>query len=471
MFPHIKTCVEKTIYMNRKTFFTILCLAFAAGTPGPCGAAVGGTYPSNLIDALRTALAQRGELNIEQFNVERAEAGIKEARGANLPSLNALTTVQRVKSYQDFSGVEVNAMYNNVAIPISVKSFTPGRQVYASVELSQSVYSGGLNGARIDEREAAKRSAQAHRDLMRNQIVLEVSNAYWDLYKAQIQGTMLSRRVEHAKLEAALAQEQVDQGHIAAIDLAAKKLAVETEEMELRSQARRVAERWRRLARAMGLEPQRDRDQPPPLLDGASGQIDAALADFRFTQAPELRVTQAELDGASARSLQFKSEFKPSIDVFARYAGIGRDNDTIHGALSNYGKDNLSVGIRLKWNLFDGYRSSARVTQAALEAGQLRLKLEMTRRELENDFQEKESVEANLQDELSLAIKQAELARSRLAIATKQWETQRISRVELDEAQLKEEEARNKVRIAEIDVRLARFAKLLAMPDRGGDRG
>ncbi|MEC5160915.1 MULTISPECIES: TolC family protein [unclassified Janthinobacterium] len=448
--------------MNKKILSKLLCLSLGAGAQGMAGAAPAIDYPTGFTDAIRLAQARRVELKIAGINVDSTDARIDEAKGANLPSLNAYSTVQRIKSYQDFSGVEVEAVVNNVTIPVDVRSVTPGYQIHAGLELSQALYSGGLNQARIDESLAVKRGVQAQQEIVRKKIVLEVSGAYWDLYKAQLKYALMERRVEHAKEAVTLAQDQLSKGRIAQIELTTKGLLVETAEIELRNQARRISDGRRRYVRAVGGDAVAERNGTSPPLNGRTEEIEALLADFRPAPSPEMLIAQADLDGVKARALQVESEYKPTIDLFARYNGIGRDNGNMGDAISRYGRDNLSIGVRFKWNLFDGYRSNARALKASLETEQVRLKLEQTRRELENDFQDKQSLEAELQDQLSLAIKQADVAQSELKIANKRWENRLISMVDLHGAQLRVEEAQDKIKVAQIDVMIARLAATLA---------
>jgi outer membrane protein len=171
------------------------------------------------------------------------------------------------------------------------------------------------------------------------------------------------------------------------------------------------------------------------------------------------------LESAQARVIQAKSEYKPTIDLFVRYSSIGRGENNFRDASRDYVRDRASIGVQLKWNLFDGNQKDQRVTQAHAVSEQMRLRMEQLRRDLQNDYQEKLSREADMHGQFLLAKKQLEFAQSQLKIARKRWETNLISMLQFHAAQLSVEDARSKVASIETDFLMARVATQLAHID------
>lgn len=450
--------------MNKKivALAVAACLATSSGNAS-CESS-DTLYPVKYIDAIRAALVNRPEIAMERANVERATARAAEARGAFLPSLDTFSTIQRIKSYKDFSGVDIHASFNNIDIPVSVKSTTPPYQISAGVELSYNIYSGGFKQARVSETLAMKSGADAQKAIAKKKVILDVTTAYWSLRKAQITHRMAERSLEYARDEASIVHDQFKQGNVARIEVDTKILAVQTRELELENTSRNLLNFQRRYSDAIGLiASSNNATNVPSLSDNASDiEIGRALSDFDITPALETIVAKADLESAMARVDQARSEYKPVVDMFIRHTGIGRGEGNFGDASSDFGKDSTVIGVRFKWNLFDGGQKNQRVVQANALAEQMQLKIEQTKRDLNSDLQEKSYREADLQGQLTLSTKQLELVQAQLKISKTRLETKQISILQYHAAQLATEDARDKVAYLEIDLLISRIGTKLA---------
>jgi outer membrane protein len=450
--------------MIKKHLILTFALATAAG--GAHATIPHADPPVTYADAVRMALSKRAEPLIEKLNIDKQAAGIDEAKAASLPSLDFSTTVQHVKSYQDFSGIEVNAVVDNTTIPVSVKAVTPGYLVQTGLSLTYNVYSGGLNQARVNEKLAAKQGALARLDAVRKTLVLEITSAYWELRKEQVLYRTALHSLAYAKESLSVARSRFEEGQIARIELEAIVLAAETREIELHDRLRHHRDRLRRYYHALGLD-QVAAPMDDALLKQLSSQalevdVDLLLSELGLARAPEGAIARANVAVAAARAEQAKSEYLPNVDLVASYGGIGRNN-SFSGMTSDYGRDAYRVGVRLKWNLFSGFGSNARASQASLERQLMQLKADQVQQDLEQSWQEKRSREEELKSQLTLAVKQSELAQAELQIAQHRSATQQASLLHLRAARLKAEEAANKATILQIDLLVASVsARLLA---------
>lgn len=419
-------------------------------------------YPLAFQDAIRLALANRLEGAIERTNIQSAEAHIEEAKGAYLPSLDVFSTLQRVKAYDDFSGVAVTATYAGVDIPVEVKKVTPGYQISGGLELTQNLYSGGARGARLDASRVAKLIAESTQALTRKKIVLDVVNAYWAFRKAQIACAASQRNLEFARKEVAVAAVQFQEGHISRIEVDAKTLMAETREIELRGAMRLQRDRQRRYLYVLGLDPDVQIAEQPRLNDEPS-RIDAdkVLASVGLMREPEIIKAQREFDEANARVREARADFEPKVDFFLRYSGIGRGNQNFGDAETDFGKESAVVGVRLKWNWFNGFQTASRVEQADLSAQQARLHIDLVQREIANELREKRSEEEDKSDQLLLARRQLELSRTQFLIAKKRRETDLISESQYDTTRLATEEANDKMADAEINLLVVSISRRL----------
>jgi outer membrane protein len=421
-------------------------------------------YPLKYTDAIRLALTQRSEMAIEKINLDKAAKQLDESRAGLMPTLDFYSDVQRIKSYDNFTGIQANAVYNGVNVPISVNSLTQPYEVKAGLELNYKAYTGGRVQAQLNESQAAVRKTRATAALVHKKLILDVTKVYWELQKMQILSKTVQQSLAHAQSVLKIAQVQFDSGKISQLDLDAQKLTVEIRDIEVRDLARRQAHAQHHYRNALGFEARPPGESQTQELSSAAHEIDldSFLVDLGLINSSEQDATLADIDAAQAQVLKVKSEFKPTLELFAGYGGIGRDSENVAGAFSAYGRDNFNMGFRLKWNLFNGHGSEARLSQALLAVQQTQLKAQQNKQSLSQAHQDQQSREEELKNQLLLLSKQAEFAQTELKISEKKLAHEKISTVQSHAAQLKAQEALDKVRLAQIDLFVARLEQRLA---------
>ncbi len=446
--------------MNKKTFNALLA---AGAILASHSAFADASLPASFKAAIQYALENRVELKIEDANLQSAEARIDEARGAFLPSLEAFSTVQRVHAYDEFSGVDINATFNNMNIPVTVKAARSPYQASAGVELNYNLYAGGAHEARLAEARSVRRAGQAQSAVTRRTVILDVAKAYWELRKAQISQRSAERRLQQAREEANVASERFDYGRIARVELEEKALDVAVREIDLRNTSRTTQDLQRRYAYALGTAAS---SAPSTLHDSAAEvDIDALLASLGLMREPEVAKAHAEIDSTRAQLDRINAEYLPTLDLFVRYSGVGRGESRVDELWSGFGRDAAMIGLRFKWNLYDGYRTDSRISQARAASEQARLRAEQAVREAERTWNDSLSQVSALQDRLTLAGKQAELCRLQESIARKRWETRSTPALHYHAAQVATEEAVSKVELLQIDLLLARLQSRLTQID------
>lgn len=442
--------------MNNRTFqhFAIWCLIATS-----CCALSDAAEASSFDAAIQQALANRPELGIERSKIQAAKSLVDEAKGVLLPSLNLFGTDQRIKAYDDFSGVTADAQFGGTIIPIAVLKSTSKYQVSYGLELNYNLYAGGGDVARIKEMSAAEESVRAQHDVIRKQVILDVAELYWGLRKAQIALRIADRALDYAKEEMAVAKEQFEQGRISKIDFDAKILSVEKHTIEFRSSTRSLRDCRRRYGYALGIDATKEAEfqQFEPKGEAGDDNIVLFLSSLGLMKDPEVQQAQADYIGSQLRIKQARAEHMPVLDFFVRSTQVGRSDRDIGDAQANMGREATSIGVRLKWNLFNGFKTDSRVARAIAESEQLRLQAEKTQHDLDTSQQGFLASEEDVRDQLFLANRQLEFAQSRLEIALKRLETGQISTLEFHAAQLALDNAKSTVDSSEIDVLIQRI--------------
>ncbi len=120
------------------------------------------------------------------------------------------------------------------------------------------------------------------------------------------------------------------------------------------------------------------------------------------------------------------------------------------------------MGLKLRWNLFNGRKTTERLEGARHESVLAELRMEQKQRELSQAAQTKTRRIETLQDDLELAKKRLALSQAQERIAKIRLEMDQISRLQYRSADLAVQEAADKTDLAKIDLLLARLELALA---------
>ena len=432
--------------MNKSLFiaavFSILASGIASAAPS--------SPPSPFESAIQRALDSSPDLAIERNKVMFEKARVDEARGAFLPSLHVFGNNQQTTNYNGFSGVAINAQYGGATIPVTVQKDVPRYQANYGVELDYNLYSGGANQARVAEMSAAEQAALAGREVAKKRVILEVTRNYWGLTKAQIALKVAIRNLDYAQEQLTVVGAQFEQLQIPKIDFDAKNIQLEKATIELHGAQRILRDFRRRYAAVSGLDA--DQDISLPQVEEKAVDVDQLLAHFGLMKQPEIQKVQADFLAAQQHREQIKAEYLPVLDLYLKNTYYGRSGNDIGMAQSNLQRDATALGVNLKWNLFDGYRSDSRTAQAEAMSEQLRLQADKVKRDLYNSREEALAGEQEAADQLALAVTQLRFAKSQLAIAQTRMANRQLSSLEFHAAQLAAANAESRVDSLKIDL-------------------
>lgn len=338
--------------------------------------------PRPLDEYVVLGLRQNLGLRRQGLAAERSEAVVREARGNFLPSatINA--------RYTDFrgSGVDFGAFINPVfatlnqltgtsQFPTNVNVRLPLRQE-TTLRIAQPVFQPAIV-AGYRAASAARDAQDATRDAAVVNVAAEIRSAYLQHGKA--------RRLAELRIATrALLEEQVrvmtrliDAGR-ATPDALSRARAELSEAVQLQAEADQLVTASAQafnlmLARALTDTILVDGDTagfgPMPALDEA--------LDEGAKQRPELRALGAAERAAVAQRRVAQSAFLPSLSVALDYGVQGNEYRFSGDA------DFTALSLVASWNLFNGGRDAARAEQAELEARQLALQGDETRRGVE----------------------------------------------------------------------------------------
>jgi outer membrane protein len=246
---------------------------------------------------------------------------------------------------------------------------------------------GGRNGA-IDAAKANLLAADLSFNDTHRRIIFQVASAYYRLLNAKGQRAAAEASLKNAQTLEEDAKNRLDNGLATKPDLLEATAARTQADYDL--QATIGAEDIARgdLATSMGLPPgtqfevQSVEELVTPTVMADS--VDQAI-DHAFAQRPELMQQVARVRAASASIKQARSTYFPSL-YFSGDGGLARaygQQDLLPG---HYAEGEIwSVGMQLKWTLFDGARREHQIAEAQAQEKSAAANIDVLRDQIANE--------------------------------------------------------------------------------------
>lgn len=336
--------------------------SLSADAPPPAAAPAPMPLPApgqrtSLDELMRIALANRPESRIAWAKWKIAAASVDAARSAYLPTfaLDLLAGVERTQFPLPASVLPQGSFNADFA------AFRP-QLAFEWILLDFGRRSAATDAAMALE-SAESLAYQAHCQ----QVMLEVSKAYFDLLDLQDDLRVVEAALEDATSLEEAASLGLDAGLSSKQDVfEARRYLAEYrfDHSALRGKIRTASAR---LAEQAGIDPRHPlvvknyADIPlPPAIDEPVGQlVENALSDR-----PDLKARMAELRAAEAAVREAEADFLPSL-VASGNAGPSYDAFRVEGYdWVNANEPIYAVGVALRWPFFDGGRRSALLAEA-----------------------------------------------------------------------------------------------------------
>jgi outer membrane protein TolC len=321
----------------------------------------------SLPDAVALALRQHPTIRAAQQGRTAAEARIPQARSAYFPRLDWITAFTRrqlttsgratgTPTVDPVTGDPVVSVEPPGETDVTIRSSTFSTEL----EARQLIFDFGKTRAIVDEARAGLRLSEGELERIRELIVLNAKQAYYQLLQARRLVGVADAQVARAELNLRSARGFFDVGTKPKSDVTRAEVEVANARVaQIRARNNvRLAETS--LANALGLEAT-TAVQVEDVLGFEPVPVDPQLLRTEaLTNRPELLQAAARVDAARAQLAGARARFLPDLAASGSYGGAGEDFSL---------KEQWAVGISLGWNLFEGFFSVYRVreTEALLE--------------------------------------------------------------------------------------------------------
>lgn len=316
----------------------------------------------SLDEAIAAALASAPAARQAEAGLDAAEARLRQARGAALPSATLSGSIGSGRlDPKGYFGLQA-------------QDVTP-RAAMAAIE--QPLFAGGRIDAGRKAAAAGQAGAEAALALTRATLATEVASAYAAILTAtreiDLRRAQLAQMAEIER-QAAL---RYKAGDAPSTDLSQARARLAESEAGLAAASADKAGAIARFEALTGLEADALQPLPPPPAQPSTREaaISAALS-----ASPALVMADRSVDAAIAQARAARADWLPTVGAFAE-ASMVRDQ-----FFPDYVADQAVVGIRARWSLFDGGRqgriaeaeAKRRAAEAAQDAARRALQAETT---------------------------------------------------------------------------------------------
>lgn len=403
--------------------------------------------PLSLKERIDYALAHHNNVRAAERNLDGSKAGIKSAKAGYMPKVTA------------------NSDYSNSGITGNYRNNDPGGNgndsngMSTSIGIKETLYDGGKTSTSIRQAQAQTRMSEADLESTRQQCVLDVTTAYFEVLRTKRLAEIAAETVKESEQQVEMIVARIDAGDAANIDrypaevqLANAKLKV----LRAKNDARVAANTLRN---AIGLDrgPELalvDVQEPPgdalPLLDDC---LAAAVKDR-----PEMARNGAQLDSAKAALRLAKLQRLPIPTISAGFdrgiSGMNYDNQ-------------WSVGVGVSMNIFDGGAAAAQEESGKASVDSTTLKTDQLTKDISMEVEQAYLNSTNALERLAASRPNVVAAKQNLDAAREKYTQQLGIPLEIVTAQLSYETALTSEAEALYDSYIARAQLDKAIGKRG----
>jgi outer membrane protein len=317
---------------------------------------------ASVTDAIEVALSQNPEVLRSREQIREFDLRVRAVRAEALPSLELTGVAQRTRD----PGLRNSPFFSRLGggeplPPGALSAFYFGTYYY-QVELQQTLYHFGRVSHALEAARQESSGVQADVQSVENRVALDVALAYYDLQLARERRQVLDAELETRERQLQQVSDQLELGEATRLDQLQAQVALANLRPEALAADNEIRVALTRLNETMGrppLEPFEpagglEIESAQPVLPDVQGLVRIASRNR-----PELRrfeLNRRFLDEAEGVT---RSDVLPEISARATF-GINsfKPDNLVRPAFHNW-----SLGVNVRWTLFDGNRASATVGQ------------------------------------------------------------------------------------------------------------
>ena len=361
----------------------------------------GEPVPITLEQAIELARENNQTFKEARLNLNQAREQLREALGAEFPTLSLQTSLER--STDATSEITVNQ-----EVPRGQDGVTT--DIDATLQLNYNLYTGGQRSAQIELAESQVRTQELALEQAAEELRFNVTDVYYALQEADSQVAIAEAAVADAQQSLRDAQLLEEAGLGTRFDVLQAEVQLANEEQQLTTARSQLRIRRRQLVEQLGLGQQIE--VTAATTPEVAGSWDLSLEETiirAFQNRSELQQQLEQRNIAEQNRTIALANIRPQVSLFTRY-NVRNIIDDGSGTGTGTG-DGLAIGAQLNWTFFDGGQSRARARQEEENIAIAENRFDQTRnqirREVEEQFFNLQSNQQNIET-ARVAVEQAE---------------------------------------------------------------
>lgn len=400
-----------------------------------------------LQDSVRIALQNSRTLRTVLQDERKANARVREARGAALPQLDVSANYRRLDrvpkaKFPSFDPVTGTFTFNEIEIQ-PIDSGT------ATVSLSQVIDVSGVVRTATDAASLYSRIASLDVQRTRNEIVLQVKQAFYDVLRAQELVKVAEEALQNAETRRKLAQAAVDAGVSPKLDVMRAEAAVAAAQQAVIAARNALQLTKAAFNNVLG----RRVDEPVELLPADESVPE--LADFNqylqeaLSKRPEMIQANLGVSLAEKQVTAAKRDQLPSVVVRGQW-DFNLKTSTFQPRESSF-----TTIAALQFKIWDSGQTQGRIEQARADVDKAKITIENAREGIALEVRNAYLSLQEAREKVSAAEKGLQAATESLRVARLRYESGVSTQLELSDAELAYTQAEQNLVNARYDLRVA----------------
>lgn len=417
----------------------------------------GGTLFSPPVQAQRSpdtlrldAAVQRALQNNQQAQIARREADIAE-NNVSVGNAGFLPTLSGQAGYSEtITSSDQTFLGGETQNTDGAKSTNAN----AGVDLRWTVFDGLRPFATYDRLGAQRDRQAAATEEEVETLAADVIEGYYRVARQQQQLAVLREAVSISRERLRIVELRRELGSASDLEVRQARVDLNADSTEALRQKVELANAKRRLNRLQG----RSGDAPvgyavTPSIDVDTGLGYAPLQQTALQESPALKQAQQALRAARAEKRETRADFFPSVDLTAGYGYSQLNAES--GFLQESTSTDLTYGVSLTFDLFDGLNRWRRTQNAEIRATNARLAVEDVRARLTTELTSAFERYRNRLRLVELERQNLEAVQANVDVALEQFEVGTITSVELREVQEQFIQAESRLLTAQFEAKQA----------------
>lgn len=346
--------------MNKYYFFFVFlisfgfCPSYGSEVNDLAETAFNSTKEISFSEALAHALDNNSGIRKYRAMLEIAVQKKTRARSHLFPRLDLTSTTQEIKTYNNLPGLE----------SLILSGRDKAYQSTTSQQLKLNIYNGGADAARIQLADEQIKEAYLKLDQEMVSISLLVLDSVHKIRLSGIELHIARLQLELSKKELEQASKKKSLERMSDLSFAEFEYNYRRKELNLRTKKRAYDRALKNLATV--IETKDDLPERKFISSAREKYVDV-LSQFGFDNVHpqiEIEILNSKIEQARINKERARSAYFPKVDLVASLSYAGISESDFDQAFEDQRKDTSVIGVTFKWNLFDGFDTTAGVEES-----------------------------------------------------------------------------------------------------------